>query len=164
MEYWGAILGFLGPTVLGFIWMLIQILKIFELHSVSRNLQPFLIKHVKMVVSGSPSYTSGKESACQRRRHKRRKFYPWVRKSPLEEEMATHCSILPWKIQWTEEHGELQSMGLQRVRHDWVTNTYFTLTPVLLAVFKGLGFFVCLGRVSCFVFVCFGLLRKGLSP
>jgi len=41
---------------------------------------------------------------------------------PLEKEMATHSSILAWKIPWTEEPGGLQSMGLQRVRHDSVTN------------------------------------------
>ena len=35
--------------------------------------------------------------------------------------MATHSSILSWKIPWTEEPGRLQSMGSQRVRHDWVT-------------------------------------------
>ena len=32
--------------------------------------------------------------------------------------MATHSNILAWEIPWTEEPGELQSMGLQRVRHD----------------------------------------------
>ena len=37
---------------------------------------------------------------------------------PLEKEMATHSSILAWKISWTEEPGELQSMGSQRVGHD----------------------------------------------
>ena len=37
---------------------------------------------------------------------------------PLEEGMATHSNILAWRIPWTEEPGELQSMGLQRVRHD----------------------------------------------
>ena len=37
---------------------------------------------------------------------------------PLEEEMATHSSILAWRIPWTEETGGLQSMGSQRVRHD----------------------------------------------
>ena len=37
---------------------------------------------------------------------------------PLEEGMATHSSILAWRIPWTEESGGLQSMGLQRVRHD----------------------------------------------
>ena len=37
----------------------------------------------------------------------------------LEEDMATHSSILAWRIPWTEEPGRLQSMGLQRVGHDW---------------------------------------------
>ena len=37
---------------------------------------------------------------------------------PLETEMATHSSILAWRIPWTEEPGGLQSMGLQRVRHN----------------------------------------------
>ena len=37
---------------------------------------------------------------------------------PLEKEMATHSSTLGWKIPWTEERGRLQSMGLQRVRHN----------------------------------------------
>ena len=36
----------------------------------------------------------------------------------LEKEMATHSSTLAWEIPWTEEPGRLQSMGLQRVRHD----------------------------------------------
>ena len=36
----------------------------------------------------------------------------------LEKEMATHSSILAWKIPWIEEPGRLQSMGLQRVGHD----------------------------------------------
>ena len=43
---------------------------------------------------------------------------------PLEKEMATHFSILAWRISWTEEPGRLQSMGLQRVGDDWVTNTH----------------------------------------
>ena len=38
--------------------------------------------------------------------------------NPLEESMATHCSILAWKIPWTEESGGLQSIGLQRVECD----------------------------------------------
>ena len=36
----------------------------------------------------------------------------------LEKEMATHCSILAWKIPWTEDPSRLQSMGSQRVGHD----------------------------------------------
>ena len=39
-------------------------------------------------------------------------------KDPLEEEMAIDSSILAWEIPWTEEPGGLQSIGLQRVRHD----------------------------------------------
>ena len=37
---------------------------------------------------------------------------------PLEEEVATHSSILAWRIPWAEEPGGLQSMGLQRLEHD----------------------------------------------
>ena len=40
------------------------------------------------------------------------------REDPLEKEMATHSSILAWRIPWTEEPGRLQSMGSQRVRCD----------------------------------------------
>ena len=51
---------------------------------------------------------------------------------PLEEEMATHSSILAWRIPWTEEPGGLQSMGSQRVGHDLgLNNTVFTRASVL---------------------------------
>ena len=43
------------------------------------------------------------------------------REDPLEEEMATHSSILAWRIPWRKEPGRLQSMGSQRVGHDWAT-------------------------------------------
>ena len=50
---------------------------------------------------------------------------PWVWSlgwdDPLEKEMVTHSSILAWETPWTEEPSGLQSMGYQRVRHDWVT-------------------------------------------
>ena len=45
----------------------------------------------------------------------------------LEEVRATHSSILVWRIPWTEKPGGLQSLGLQRVRHDWVTNTCISI-------------------------------------
>ena len=52
----------------------------------------------------------------------------WVQslgqEDPLEKEMATHPSILAYRIPWIEQSSRLQSMGLQRVRHDSVTNTY----------------------------------------
>ena len=43
---------------------------------------------------------------------------------PLEVEMATHSSILAWRIPWTEEPGGQRSMGSQRIRHSLATNTY----------------------------------------
>ena len=43
---------------------------------------------------------------------------------PLEKGMATHSSILAWRIPWTEEPIGPQSMGLKRVRHNWATNTF----------------------------------------
>ena len=59
----------------------------------------------------------------------------WVQslgqKDPLEKGMANHSRILVWKIPWTEDPGRLQSMELQRVRHNWATNT-FTLWHIIL--------------------------------
>ena len=46
------------------------------------------------------------------------------REDPLEKEMASQSSILAWRIPWTEEPGGLQSMGSQRVKHNWETNTF----------------------------------------
>ena len=62
---------------------------------------------------GFPGGASGKEPACQCRRH------PSLGgEDPLEKGMATHSSTLVWRIPWTEELGELQSMGSQRVEHN----------------------------------------------
>ena len=51
---------------------------------------------------------------------------------PLKEEMATHSSILAWRIPWTKEPGRLQSMGLQRVRHDWASEQQYFRNQVLV--------------------------------
>ena len=48
---------------------------------------------------------------------------PCGQKDPLEKGMATHSSILAWGFSWTEEPGGLQSLGLQRVGHNWMANT-----------------------------------------
>ena len=67
-----------------------------------------------MIIMGGATRCNGKESTCQQE--------TWVRsldqEDPLEKGMSTHCSIVAWKIPWTEEPGGLQSMGLQRVGHD----------------------------------------------
>ena len=46
--------------------------------------------------------------------------------------MATHSSILAWRIPWTEEPCVLQSMGLQRIRHDWATEQQFLVISIVL--------------------------------
>ena len=64
-----------------------------------------------------PDGASGKEHACQCRRHETR-VRSLGQKDPLEESMATHSSMLAWRIPWTEEPGGLQSRALQKVRYD----------------------------------------------
>ena len=78
-----------------------------------RSLADFVASQVVLVVKNLPVNAGGIET--------------WVRslgkEGPLEEGMAAHSSILAWRISWTEDPGGLQSMGLQRVGHNWVTNT-----------------------------------------
>ena len=57
---------------------------------------------------------------------------PLDQEDPLEKGMATHASILAWRIPWTEEPGGLQSMGLQKVRHTCAT--FFHFLPFNLAL------------------------------
>ena len=56
-------------------------------------------------------------------RNKIEYFLQWFLKTVLEKGMAIHSNTLAWRIPWTEEPGGLQSMGSQRVGHDWATNT-----------------------------------------
>ena len=51
-------------------------------------------------------------------------FDSWVRRILWRRGMAVHSSILAWRVSWTEKPGGLQSIGFQRVRHDWTTNTH----------------------------------------
>ena len=67
----------------------------------------------------------------------------------LEKGMATHSSILAWKIPWTEEPGLLQSKGSQRVRHDWATNTWHPYDFLWQNVYLGL--------LPTFWLVCFSV-------
>ena len=62
------------------------------------------------VLGGFPGGSDGKESACNAG------DLGW--ENPLEKGMVTHSSILACRIPWAEEPSGLQSMGLQRVRHD----------------------------------------------
>ena len=73
------------------------------------------------LIKSFPGGAGAKEPACQCRRHKRNGFsrvQSLGEENPLEEGMATHSSILAWRIPGTEEPGGLWSIGSQRVRHD----------------------------------------------
>ena len=78
---------------------------------------------------GSPGCSDGR--VCLQCR--RPGFNPWVGEDPLEKEMASYSSILAWEILWMEEPGRLQSMGSQRVGHNWAAlPTYWAFIPAIL--------------------------------
>ena len=103
-------------------------------------------------IFGLPRWRSGKESACQWRRCQRpAQVQSLTGEDPLESDMATHSSILAWEIPRTEEPGGLQSMGLQRVGHNWA-HTYM---PIFTWIFV----------MSCFFYLrclCFHIAVKPL--
>ena len=95
------------------------------------------IQKLKRTNEGFPGRLGGKEFACQYRRHGFVWSLHW--ENPLEKEMTAHSSILAWEIPCTEEPGGLQSMGSQRVRHNWsdwacwrtsVLDVYYLLVSV----------------------------------
>ena len=78
----------------------------------------------------------------------------------LEKGIAAHSSILAWRIPWTEEPGQLQSMGSQRVRHDWMTFTSLHIVveypPVVFQEVQGqfdFFFFFLISIWLCWVFI-----------
>ena len=66
---------------------------------------------------GLPRWLNVKESACNAGDTGGVHSIPGRGEDPLEEGMATHSSILAWRIPWMEEPGGLQSIGSQRIRH-----------------------------------------------
>ena len=82
----------------------------------------------------------------------------WARslgwEDPLEKGMATDSSILAWRIPQTEAPGRLQSMGLQRVRHNWVTFTHAHTDRESKIPYRIL---------YCFNCICIALTRKTLT-
>ena len=84
-----------------------------------KNLLCFFLKNVLMLERASRVAQMVKNQLAMQE--------TWVRslgrEDPLEKGMATHSSILGWRIPWTEKPGGLQFMGSQRVSHNWVTNT-----------------------------------------
>ena len=68
----------------------------------------------------------------------------------LEKEVTTHSSTLAWKIPWTEEPGRLQSMGSQRVWHDWATSLSLSLYLVTATFYHFITLSVCTGSFQFF--------------
>ena len=87
-----------------------------SLMSVTRCNSPFFFIPVHIKNEGFPGVWDNKESTCNA------ETWVWSLgwKDPLEEGMATHYSILAWRIPWREEPGRLQSMGLPRVTTGWL--------------------------------------------
>ena len=101
----------------------------------------------------------------------------WVRcldwEDPLEKGTATHSSILAWRIPWTEETGRLQTMGSQRVGHNWATfpftmkaHSYFrwglctkSRLCVQAQVLRHVQLFVTPWTVACQASLSMGFLR-----
>ena len=81
------------------------------LHMRNKQRPTTLIFSYALIAYRLSRWHSGKESTCQCKRHKRRRF---SQEDPLEEEMATCFSILAWKIPQTKVPGQLQSMGLPK--------------------------------------------------
>ena len=96
-----------------------------------------------MLTVGFTGGSEGKESACNAGDLE---LIPFGLEDLLEEGMATHSSILAWRIPWTEGTGGLQSMGSQRVGHDWATKhsmpsvSLIKMTPYQSEVFHTLYF------------------------
>ena len=92
-----------------------------------RNLMP-LEKREMQTQTDRGSFPGGsvEQSAAMQ---EAQKMWVWSlgQEDPLEKEMATPSSTLAWKIPWTEKPGRLQSMGSQRVGHDWPTSLSFFL-------------------------------------
>ena len=90
-----------------------------------RSLIPFM-KAPPSLLKNLPNVPPGASLVAQWWRIRLPMQETWVRslgrEDPLEKEIATHSSILAWRIPWTEKPSGLQSMGSQRVGHDWVTS------------------------------------------
>ena len=81
-----------------------------------------VLRSPKLLADSLPSSSTRASLVAQSVKHLPAKQETGVQslgqEDPLEKELATHSSILAWKIPWTEEPGRLQSMGSQRVGHD----------------------------------------------
>ena len=87
------------------------------------------IEHFPKIIlnDGLPRWCSGEESTCHLQEVQEKWIWSLDWEDALEKEMATHSSILAWKVPWTEEPSR-QFIGLQRVGHNWETERVHTHT------------------------------------
>ena len=81
---------------------------------------------------------------------------------PLEKAVATHSSILPWRIPWTEKPGWFQSLGSQRVEHDCETNTLHVLNYILNAVHFS-QFKFPRGNLTSHILICYHVTSQSMT-
>ena len=91
-------------------------------HTVSLPLSVFLYGQIKFLLTCTPSLVA--QSVKDLPAVQETQIRSLGQEDPLEKEIATHSSILAWEIPWTEKPGRVQSMGSQRVGHDWATNIH----------------------------------------
>ena len=87
----------------------------FKFLKLERKLNPFILQRTSLVAQTVKRLPTMQDTRVR----------SLGQEDPLEKAMATHSSTLAWKIPWTEEHGTLQSMGSQKVGHDWATSLSF---------------------------------------
>ena len=96
------------------------------------------------VVTKGLSYNSAKNTPATL------EIWVWSRgqEDPLEKGMASHSNILAWRISWTEEPGRLQSMGSQRVKQNWATNTFTFMHKILKKMVTKIFYHICIAHKS----------------
>ena len=96
-------------------------------HSISRSCRVFSIAHLGRNWASLVAQMVKNQPLVQETQ-----VWSLGHEDPLEKGMATHSGILAWRIPWTEGPGRLQSMGSQRTRHNWATNT-FTSEEIIIS-------------------------------
>ena len=108
-------------------------------HNLSQLLKQEICNHYT-IYQGIPDGASGKEPACRCKRHKRHRFNSWGQEGPLEKEMATHPSILAWRIPQTREAWQATVHGITKSRTwlQWLSTHIQLITQPSLSCRKTL--------------------------
>ena len=123
VDYWGKFTNAQGPPYA----QVLQQQTTFKTHRLTVNLCLLLFNGFVWIIWIKPHHSHGEgfpsssviKNPSTKQEAQDIQVQSLVWKDPLEEGMANHSSIPAWRIPWIEEPGRLQSMGLQRVRHDW---------------------------------------------